>query len=78
MRTILSNKKARSDCILAVIYNGDTYGIRTHEPGVRGRCLNRLTKVPIGDAYGIRTREPGVRGQCLNRLTNEPSVCNKG
>ena len=44
--TILSNKKARSDCILAVIYNGDTYGIRTHEPGVRGRCLNHLTKVP--------------------------------
>ena len=52
------SKKARSNCILAVIYNGDTYGIRTHEPGVRGRCLNRLTKVPMVTPMGFEPMNP--------------------
>ncbi len=54
----MMNKKARSNRFLAVIYNGDTYGIRTHEPGVRGRCLNRLTKVPMVTPMGFEPMNP--------------------
>ena len=32
---------------------GDSYGIRTHEPAVRGRCLNHLTKEPLNMDYYI-------------------------
>ena len=44
---------------LKALINGDPYGIRTHEAGVRGQSLNRLTNGP----YMVRHQglEPGTR-----------------
>ena len=51
-------KRQERNRVLSVSCNGDTYGIRTHEPGVRGRCLNRLTKVPMVTPMGFEPMNP--------------------
>ena len=43
------NKNPRSDRFGGLLSVGDSYRIRTGEPAVRGRCLNRLTKEPNMD-----------------------------
>ena len=48
---------------------GDPYGIRTHVNGVRGRCLNHLTKGPYGAPTGTRTRDPLIKSQLLYQLS---------
>ncbi len=38
---------------------GDSYGIRTREPAVRGRCLNHLTKEPFIILHGFSENVKG-------------------
>ena len=47
------NKNPRSDRFGGLLSVGDSYRIRTGEPAVRGRCLNRLTKEPDKSNYMI-------------------------
>ena len=36
-----------------LIAHGDLWGIRTPEPAVKGRCLNRLTNRPLAPEAGF-------------------------